>query len=67
MYFRSGTLSLEEGGSTPTGPPRGQTDGQLWPAGPLWQAAWSSVAGLSPAGIGLSLCLCQQVEAFTRH
>lgn len=31
---------------------------------PGWQAAWVLVRALSPAGIVLSLCLCQQVEAF---
>lgn len=57
-----------KGAARPRGRPGdGQTDGRLWPAGPPWQAAWASVAGLSPAGIVLSLCLCQQVEAFTRH
>ena len=57
-----------KGAARPQGRPGDrQTGSGGRPAGPLWQAAWASVAGLSPAGIVLSLCLCQQVEVLTRH
>lgn len=41
--------------------------GSVAGARPGWQPAWASVDGRSPAGIVLSLRLCQQVEALVRH
>lgn len=60
--FQAGN-SHRKKGQRARGAARG-TDRQAAVAGrPGWQAAWASVDGLSSAGIVLSLCLCQQVEA----